>query len=561
MSTLVDPESHQVRVSELLARHGQAAFLLTLLIAEVLALTLRFDVGRATIDHPWLASGIQALHYLPQIALAVALATLLASRAPRGVTSPAAAPASDRPTRFPPYVLGHLAAMTGFALLAPTILEGTRRSAEELTLTLIAWAALGTAGMVFWALALMPFENWAAGLRRHRGILILGLLSGLGIWAASLTTPRLWEPLAGGTFRMVDAILRLLGFTVVSRPWDHAIGTSGFRVVISPQCSGYEGIGLILGFVALYLWCFRDQLRFPQSLVLFPVGVVTIWLANALRIAALIVIGDRVSPEVAVGGFHSLAGWLAFVGIALALIVTTQSCSFFRRQAPPCPEALTIDADADAGPAPARAPAAYLMPLLVLIATAMLTGAASAGFDRLYGLRVLTVGITLWIYRRDLRAAVPAWSWSAAGIGVLVFGLWIALEPNDAAPGAALRNGLENLSPTAAVLWMAARMIGSVLIVPVAEELAFRGYLLRRLQADDFESVSLKRWSWWPCLISSACFGVLHGRWLAGTLAGFAYALAPRRSGRLGDAILAHAVTNAMIAFTVVATGNWSLWA
>jgi len=55
-------------------------------------------------------------------------------------------------------------------------------------------------------------------------------------------------------------------------------------------------------------------------------------------------------------------------------------------------------------------------------------------------------------------------------------------------------------------------------------------------------------------------FGALHGRWLGGTLAGMAYALALYRRGEVVDAIVAHATTNALIAGFVLATGSWSLW-
>ena len=44
-------------------------------------------------------------------------------------------------------------------------------------------------------------------------------------------------------------------------------------------------------------------------------------------------------------------------------------------------------------------------------------------------------------------------------------------------------------------------------------------------------------------VISSVAFGVLHGRWLAGILAGMLYALAQYRRGEISDAIVAHAVT------------------
>jgi CAAX prenyl protease-like protein len=97
--------------------------------------------------------------------------------------------------------------------------------------------------------------------------------------------------------------------------------------------------------------------------------------------------------------------------------------------------------------------------------------------------------------------------------------------------------------------------------VPIAEELAFRGFLLRRLASSDFESVGWRTFSWAPFLISSAAFGILHGdHWLAGTIAGALFALAQFRRGRIGDAIAAHAVANALLAAWVLLAGAWQLW-
>ena len=98
------------------------------------------------------------------------------------------------------------------------------------------------------------------------------------------------------------------------------------------------------------------------------------------------------------------------------------------------------------------------------------------------------------------------------------------------------------------------------MVVPIAEEWAFRGYLTRRLIAADFESVPPGRFTWVSFLLSSAAFGLLHGRWLAGMLAGLIYAGLTYRRGRVGDAALAHAVTNGLIAATVLATGDWTMW-
>jgi membrane protease YdiL (CAAX protease family) len=53
----------------------------------------------------------------------------------------------------------------------------------------------------------------------------------------------------------------------------------------------------------------------------------------------------------------------------------------------------------------------------------------------------------------------------------------------------------------------------------------------------------------------------MHGRWLAGTASGMCYALAMYRRGKVSDAIIAHAVTNGLIAAEVLVCGHWGLWA
>ncbi len=116
-------------------------------------------------------------------------------------------------------------------------------------------------------------------------------------------------------------------------------------------------------------------------------------------------------------------------------------------------------------------------------------------------------------------------------------------------------------SPALMLGWIMLRIAGGVFTVPLAEELAFRGFGLRRLVSVDFDLVPWRVFTWTSLLISSLLFGLLHGdRWLAGTVAGVFYALAMRHRGRLGDAILAHAVTNALLAFWVLWFGRWELW-
>lgn len=215
-------------------------------------------------------------------------------------------------------------------------------------------------------------------------------------------------------------------------------------------------------------------------------------------------------------------------------------------------------------PAPAADPTtAYVAPLLMIALATMITGALSeGGFDRFYAVRVLGAGAVFWCFRHQYGALRGFCSWHAVAAGSAVFAIWTALEPapSSTAAAAAVADALARLPRAGAWAWLAARCIGSVIVVPLAEELAFRGYLTRRLIANDFQAVPEGRFTGPSFLVSSLLFGLLHQRWLAGTIAGMAYALVYYRRGKLIDAIAAHAITNLLITISVCATGEWSRW-
>ena len=115
--------------------------------------------------------------------------------------------------------------------------------------------------------------------------------------------------------------------------------------------------------------------------------------------------------------------------------------------------------------------------------------------------------------------------------------------------------------PAARAAWIALRVLAAVVTIPLAEELAFRGFLLRRLNSSNFEAVSLRAVTWGSLLGSSFAFGLLHGeRWLAATAAGLLYGLSARRGARLTDAVIAHATTNALLCVYVLAFQKWNFW-
>ena len=97
---------------------------------------------------------------------------------------------------------------------------------------------------------------------------------------------------------------------------------------------------------------------------------------------------------------------------------------------------------------------------------------------------------------------------------------------------------------------MVLRTVSSALLVPILEELFWRGWLMRWLIDHDFLKVPLGKLShlphsgWWRVLFASE-----HGPyWEVGLAAGIIYNWWIVRTRNLADCILAHAVTNALLA-------------
>jgi len=331
------------------------------------------------------------------------------------------------------------------------------------------------------------------------------------------------------------------------------MGSPDFQVWISAQCSGYEGLGLMLVFITASLWFHRAEWRFPRALALIPIGLAGIWLLNCVRVAGLILIGIAGAPDIALGGFHSQAGWVTFNVVALG------TCLAARR----VPWLLKHGARASlSGPGTSNPTVPYLLPFLALLAGSMMAQLASAGFEWLYVMRVVLSAAVLCYFVPRYRTFDWRIDWRAIAIGAGVFVIWVGLEALvGTAAQADMPTALREAPARWGFAWIALRVIGSVATVPIAEELAFRGFLLRWFDSEDFQSIRWHAVSWTAIVLSSAAFGLLHGdRWLAATIAGALYAVAYMRRGSIGDAVAAHATTNALIAATVLIAGHWQLW-
>jgi exosortase E/protease (VPEID-CTERM system) len=358
-----------------------------------------------------------------------------------------------------------------------------------------------------------------------------------------------WRKLA---FDVVSAILQNFSPEFHADRQNFVIGARNFEVEIAPQCSGYEGVALMLVFGVVWLLLFRREFRFPQALMLLPLGMAAIWILNCVRIILLILIGVWGAPDIAVGGFHSQAGWIAFVTLAIICAIVWQRVPW--ASAHPAPErAAKMNSENRTAP--------YLLPFLAILGAGMIAQAFSSGFEWLYPLRVLAAVGVLWIYRPSYRGLDWHPRWDSVWLGALVLPIWLGA---DWATGHARAPMPAALASTAGLwrnAWIACRVLGAVVTVPIAEELAFRGFLLRRIVAADFEAVDLRVWTPVALAVSSAAFAIMHGaRWPAAFVAGMIYAWAMHRSGSLGNAIVAHATTNFLLSGVVLLAGDWTYW-
>ncbi len=414
------------------------------------------------------------------------------------------------------------------------------------TSTVAAWLATGLAAFCLALLAFGTLSAWVDMLRHIGGLVALSaavaVVSAFGggvLWQA-------WGRLGQVTFALVALLLAPVVPGLQTDSASMTISSPSFAVAIAPQCSGYEGMGLVAIFGAAWLWLNRRDYRFPHALLLLPAGVGAMFALNSVRIAALFLIGHLGASEVAAGGFHSQAGWIAFLLVSISFAAISTRLGFVtggpagvagRVAAPAAPEWTTV----------------ALAPLLAMVAASVVTGALGTGasIDWLYPLRPAAVVAVLWLFRAEY--AQLNWTLSLRPVvsGALVFLIWIAFDAGSTTSRVA--------APP--VWWVAVRVLSAVLLVPVAEELAFRFFLQRRITAEAFTAVDPRRSTMAGLLGASILFGLLHGQqWIAGVIAGLVFGLEYRRRGSVGDAALSHGVANLLLAVYVLATNSWHLW-
>lgn len=192
--------------------------------------------------------------------------------------------------------------------------------------------------------------------------------------------------------------------------------------------------------------------------------------------------------------------------------------------------------------------------------------AVSASFPHVlswfYPLKTLIVAVALFICWKAYEPFRPGHHISAMAVGLLVLILWVLSEgylptiKTDTSPFVPF----EQMNPIQAYIWITIRLMGAAVVVPIMEELFWRGFLIRWIINSDFRRVGIGQFTWTSFIITSVLFGVEHNRWVVGILAGVLFNLLLYRTKSLYACIIAHGVTNLGLGVYVLSTQKWGFW-
>ena len=213
----------------------------------------------------------------------------------------------------------------------------------------------------------------------------------------------------------------------------------------------------------------------------------------------------------------------------------------------------------------------YVAPFAAYVALMGLERLFSLPAEWFYPIRLLVVGAFLVTVSRpywSLRASQPS---ASIAIGVAVFLIWIGPDFSfgpgyrhfwlfeNSITGAARSSLPAGL--TISLSFILLRSLGSALFVPALEELFWRGWLMRWLIDKEFLKVPLGKYvpsAFWTVAL---LFASEHGPyWEVGLAAGIVYNWWLVRTRNLADCILAHGVTNGLLAIYIITTRQWQYW-
>lgn len=217
----------------------------------------------------------------------------------------------------------------------------------------------------------------------------------------------------------------------------------------------------------------------------------------------------------------------------------------------------------------------FILPLVIFGAFLFAESSFPEAKWLLYPLKAVATGLCLWSFRQYYRELCWRWSWLGVIVGLIVAIQWIGMEEffkaywqypalpmlgSSAWEGTAF-NPLKAFGGhgSAVGTWLGFRIVGAVIVVPIMEELFWRGFLLRLLVGRYFERVELGEFTWLSCLVVAGLFALVHPWYISAFVCALIYNWLLYKTRSIGACVIAHAVTNLLLWVYILTTGSWWL--
>lgn len=217
----------------------------------------------------------------------------------------------------------------------------------------------------------------------------------------------------------------------------------------------------------------------------------------------------------------------------------------------------------------------YIVPFLAFLAISSLEGEAKNDdgslnanlYATIYCLKIVIVGGCVIWGRKALNDLLPVpkpifWIYAIVS-GLMIGFFWVHLEgfypplPESIVGKRTGFNPLKNLDGPLQAVFLVARFLGLVIVVPVIEELFTRDFVLRFVTKPEWETVEPWQFSRNAAIFSTIIFVVGHPEWLPAILCGLIWLALLRYSKSVSALVISHAVANLAIGFYSIVTGDW----
>lgn len=212
---------------------------------------------------------------------------------------------------------------------------------------------------------------------------------------------------------------------------------------------------------------------------------------------------------------------------------------------------------------------AYVLPMVLFLGLLAALPLLSLSYPITYMITVAAVtGATIWgakVWRSEIRFET-----SALAIGVVVgligLPLWLGIDAitpplKFLGTRTAYNPFVEIADPLLRNTFIAVRLYGLAILIPVVEEVFWRSFLLRYVtDQDKWSTLAVGTFSTVAFAVVVGLFGFAHPEYLAGITYGVMMALLLRQTKSLFACIIAHGVTNLALGIYVLTTGHWEFW-